>query len=387
MDLGVHALVNRKGEDEEELLDGLTPPELTRQLFDHSKTKSFLVEYITSPKREMEKTFYAMRGQGVTANGVYLEQVLQDGKTIGEMIAELYSRYWEYTYSGHTARLLQQVVDGLRTVPNSKINLIVDAGSGPLIFERTMRLESQSCEGLKVINVDINKHMLESGLTELQKLGQIVDRSNIINRPMSDTGLMANSCDAAVCSLAFHYSSSTEDRGKILVEANRILRSGGYYFITLPESYLTPEQFEAFGKALRKFGFEVDKTISGQAKAIDHQDIPFSSWLIAARKVGTPSQDDLTMEEFRFNFEGSKIAKYKEENEGKGHEKQKESQDRLVKHERFLILDPDNLQAKGSPAEILSRLGLGLSEEELQKHGWKMQVKQTKDGTEVTIKK
>lgn len=389
IDQGIHPLIDKKGEIADQVFDGLSPDEIQRQIFDRSKTGSNLVEYITSPRKEMERMFIAMRGQGVTANGAELQKVLKDGKTLGETLAELYSRYWEYTYSGHTSRLLQQVIDGLRRVPNSKFNLIVDAGSGPLILERTMRQESELAEGLKIVSVDINKYMLENGLTELQQMGYLVDRKNVINRSMSDTKLIDGICDAVVCSLAFHYSNSAEDRGKILAEANRILRQGGYYFITLPEGYLTPEQYKSFSKALKKFGFEIDKTISGQAKAVDHKDVPFTIWLIAARKISPPTQDDLTMEEFRFNFEELKISRYKGENGGNGQAgKQKVGQDRLVKHERFLILDPDNSQVKGSPAEILSRLGLGLTEEELKKHGWKMEVKQTfKDGTVVVMKK
>lgn len=384
IDQGLHDLVGSKGNIAEELFDGLTANEMQRQLFDRSKTESNLVEYITSPRRELEKMFISMRGQGVVANGAELQKVLKDGRTFGETMAELYSRYWEYTYSGHTARLLQQVIDGLRKGQNSKCNLIVDTGSGPLILERTMRQESEQEEGLRFINVDINRHMLENGLAELQNLGYGVNRSNTINKPMSETGLMDGVADAVTCSLAFHYSNSTEDRGKILAEANRILRTGGYYFITLPEGYLTSEQFKAFGEALKKFGFELDKTISGQAKAVDHKDVPFAIWLIAARKIGSPAQDNLTMEEFRFNFEGPKISRYKGENEGNGHVgKQKEGQDRLVKHEKFLILDPDNLKVKGSPAEVLSRSGLGLTEEKLQK-GWRMEL--TKDGVHVVVK-
>lgn len=389
IDKGVHVLTDKKEGISEELFDGVSPDELARQLLDHSKTAHFLEDYVVSPKKEMERWFYIMRGQGVTANGVFLETVLPNGRTIGEAIAELYSQYWEYTYSGHTARLLQQVVDGLRADQNSNFNTIVDAGAGPLILERIMRQESDKAEGLRIVSVDINKHMLESGIAQLQRLGYTVERSCVVNRPMSETGLTQGSADAVVCSLAFHYSSSAEDRGRILAEANRVLRFGGYYFITLPEGYLTPEQYRVFGKALKKFGFEIDKTISGQAKAVDHKDIPYTIWLIAARKVGIPNKGSLTMEEFRFNFEGPKISRYKgDHGDDSNGVKKAKGQDRLIKHEKFVILDPENnFQSKGTPAEVLSRLGLGLDEETIKKQGWKMEIRHTKDGAKVVIRK
>lgn len=388
VDQGVHILIDKKGEVSRQLLDGLSPDELARRVMDRSKTREFLVDYITSPRKELDKMMRSMRGEGATANGTYLEKISKDEKTIGEIIAELYSRYWEYTYSGHTARFLKQVIEGLRSGQKSQFNLIADAGSGPLILDRIMKQDSNASEELRVISIDINKHMLESGITEMQRMGYPVDRNLVVNRSMSNTGIRDGACDGAVCSLAFHYSSSSEDRGKILAEANRILRTGGYYFITLPESYVSPEQYRAFCKALRKFGFEVDKNISGKAKALDHKDVPFEIWLIAARKIGAPSKSDLTMEEFRFNFESPKISQFKGYSEDDNGKKQSKDQDRLVKHERFQILDPDNnFRSKGSPSEILARLGLGLDEEMIRRYGWRVEIRENQKGTTVVIRK
>ncbi len=389
IDVGIHGLVDKKEEIQQELLDGVTPDEFARRLFDHSKEKSILVDYITSPKKELERMMYTMRGRGISVNGAYLETVLADGKTVGETIAELYSKYWEYTYSGHTARLVQQMVDGLRANQTAKFNLIVDAGSGPLVLERTMKQESEHNEDLKIVSVDMNKHMLENGISELERLGYPVDRAAVLNKPMSETKLKAASCDAVVCSLAFHYSNSAEDRGKILTEANRILRPDGYYIITLPEGYLTLDQYRAFTKTLRKFGFEVDKNISGKAKALDHKEVPYAIWLIAARKVAAPINDSISMEEFRFNFEGPKISRYKgDADSGDDNDKKNKDQERLVKHEEFTILDPDNgFKPKGSPTEVLTRLGLGFDEEKLKRYGWQVDIQQKDGKTRVVIKK
>lgn len=95
------------------------------------------------------------------------------------------------------------------------------------------------------------------------------------------------------------------------------------------------------------------------------------------------------MEEFRFNFEDPKISRYKgDQGAGDEEDKQSKDQERLVKHEKFQILDPENsFRPKGSPAEILGRLNLGFDEEVLKKYGWKVEVRQNKDGAKVVMKK
>lgn len=387
VDQGIHVLIDRKADVAEQLFDGVSPDDLERQLLDRKRARDFLVDYITSPKRELERKLYIMRGRGVTANGVYLETILPDGKTIGEMIAEAYSRYWEYTYSGHTARLTQQVIQGLRTGREAKFATIVDAGSGPLVLERVIRQESETADGLRIISVDINKHMLESGVTDLQNLGFSVDRNNIIHRPMSDMGISSSISDAVVCSLAFHYSSSTEDRGRILTEANRVLRNDGYYLITLPENYLTLEQYRAFGNALKKFGFALDRNISGKVTALDHKDVPFSVWLIAAKKIGVPVGKGLSMDEFHFSFEEPKVSHYTGDKNQKDEDDRRKEQDRLVKHEQFTILDPENgFKPKGSPKEASTRSGLALDEEMFRRLGWRVERRQKGGKTEIIIR-
>lgn len=387
IDQGVQVLINKKAEIAQELLDGVSLEEIERQIINGNKDRAILIDYVTSPRKELEKNMRQMRGRGVSVNGAYLETVLQNGKTMGETIAELYSRFWEYTYSGHTARLLQQILDGLRTGTASKFQTIVDAGSGPLVLERVIKQESELEDQLQIISVDINSHMLESGVTEMQRLGYPVDRNNVIHGQMSDMNIQSGSADAVICSLAFHYSNSTEDRGRILREANRVLRKDGYYFITLPDNYLTPEQYKNFVTALNKFGFTLDRTISGKVNALDHKDVPFSVWLIAAKKTGIPRGEDLPMEEFHFNFEGPKISKVKPGGD-EGNNGRRNGEDRLVKHEEFTILDPDNnFKPKGSLSEVLIRLELGLDEEMLKRYGWSVEMRQKGGNTKITIKR
>ena len=225
----------KKDEIAKQLLDGISPNELEEKLINRSENPSFLKDYVRSPKRELEHRMLAMRGKGVRANKEYLETVMEDGRTIGELIAQLYLKYWEYTFSGHTARLVRQTLDGIQQELGTKLEWVVDLGSGPLIMERVLKQESLFSDSIKVISVDINQPALESGVTAMRQLGYEVNEKFLVNKAMSETGIKDNSCDALVCSLALHYSKTGEDRGKILTEANRILKPGGFYIITLPD--------------------------------------------------------------------------------------------------------------------------------------------------------
>ena len=66
----------------------------------------------------------------------------------------------------------------------------------------------------------------------------------------------------------------------------------------------------------------------------------------------------------------------------------KEDKERLVKHEKFVILDPENnFKPKGSPIDIIARSGLGWNEEVLRRYGWKVEIRQKGDDIEVIYKR
>ena len=387
IDEGIRELIYLKDEIGQQLLDGLEPNEIEKQRIERGRENSYLKDYLRSPKNELEKRLISMRGKGISANGKYLETVLEDGKTVGQILAELYSRYWEYTTSGHNARLVRQTLDALRRESQAEFKWVVDAGSGPLILERVMKQESEENKDMRIISIDINRHMLENGIAEMENLGYEVNQELIKATPMSETQIKPQSCDAVVCSLAFQYSNNAEDRAKILKEANRILKIGGYYLITLPESSLEPEQYIDLKNVLSKFGFEVNRYLSGKAKATDYKDVPFSVWLLVARKVSNNVAENLTDEEFRFKFEAPKVSHYQEKEPSRNGRLQR-SAERLVKHENFVILDPEeNFRAKGSPDEVLARLALGLTEANLKRWGWSVETRDSKEGTNVILRK
>lgn len=386
IDEGIHELIVMKEEIAQQVIDGVMPTEIERKVLERSKENSTLRDYINSPKKELWQRMYSMRGKGAKDNNKYLEETLANGKSVGEQIAELYSRHWEYSASGHNARLVGQVIDGLKRELKVELNWIVDAGSGPLVLDRTLRQESDGVNKTKVISVDLNKHMLAQGVRELENQGHKVDSRLVIAKPMSETGIKDDSVDAVVCSLALHYSNSTEDRAKTVREANRILKTDGYYLISLHESYLTPEQAKKFAIQLEQFGFEVDVNLSGRGKSTDYKEAPFAVWLFVARKIGTPHKEDISLDDFHFAFEASKVSKFRD-----GREKTKKNDEKengkLVKHEKFTIIGLDDNSTKGSPDELLSRLSLGLTEQSIKKLGWAVETRKTKQGTNLILRK
>jgi SAM-dependent methyltransferase len=229
--------------------------------------------------------------------------------------------------------------------------------------------------------------MLNQGIRELETMGEKVDHRFVMAKPMSETGIKDDSCDAVVCSLSLHYSSSAEDRARTLREANRILKTGGYYIITLHEGYIVPEQAKKLAALIEKFGFTIDAHLSGKAKATDYKENPFSVWMFVAKKTGQPQMDEMTLDNFHFTFEAPKVSKYRDGNGEKKKRIDGDEDGKLVKHEQFAITGFEDGKSKGSPDELLRRLSLGLTEEGVRKLGWRIDTRETKEGTNVILKR
>lgn len=382
IDVGVRKLIYRKKEIADQMLDGILPNEAERQILDRKKSGNALKEYIESPKLKLVKMLNGMRGNGEVENAKYLNDKLE-GKTVGELLAELYSKYWEYSYPGHTVRLVRQILDGLQKEFSLGFSTTADIGSGPLTLKRIIDQESENSERMKVISVDLNGHVLEQGIKELEAYGNTIDRNSVLVGTMSNTGIRDMTCDAAVCSLAFDCSKSAEERGRIITEANRILKNGGYYILTFPDQYLTKEEYVKFCQAIGKFGFSIEKHLSGMVKAIDHKEYPFSVWTVVAKKTAALQSHEISMDEFAFTFETPKISRYRNEDENGDRSQYQES---LIKHEQFVLLNIDNeMQGAESIDAILQRLGLGIREENLRQMGWAVERKPKGKKVEIII--
>lgn len=365
VDQGIHVLINRKRDGSEQFLDGVLPTDIERQIYDRAKQASYLHEYIRSPKVDLNLMLSSMRGKSTEENIEYLQGEFKDGRTRAETMAELYAKYWEYSYSGHTLRLVYQILEGLQRELGINMDTTMDMGSGPLLLQRLIREKGD------IISVDLNPHMLQYGIQEMEAMGYTVDRNFVLARPMSDTGVEAKSRSAVVCSLAFD-NSSPGDRGPILTEANRVLQDGGYYILTLPQGHLETGDFRNLCKALEKFGFEVETSLSGLGKATDYREDQFAVWTVVARKTRDAEVAELPLSEFSFTFERPKVSKYQKEESTR-----EKFQEKLVKHESFIITDPDANYGGESLEDVFRRLGLGLREEELQQMGWRIERKKT----------
>jgi len=283
-----------------------------------------------SPHMELFRYFrktHMMREEDMIA---YLDEVRSDGKIEGEMMAELYERYWNTGYAGHTMRAALQTLNDIQEETGYVAKTMVDIGSGPLIARRMI----QEGSGIKprVISVDLSAAMLTFGKEILEKKGSMVPESDIVHASMTETTLPESSADTVISSLAFHYGLTAEGRGNTIREANRVLTVGGSYLITIPHTYLDPERFTQLAREMEKCGFSVRAAHSGLAKATDHTESPFSVWIVALTKTKEAPHDVSFDPEFKFLFEEEK-----EKKERSGVETEVRISDRSLTHEAFKL--------------------------------------------------
>ncbi len=208
--------------------------------------------------------------------------LMRNDYAIARKYAENYPKDWELSYSAKVSRVVKQIVEGLSE--REELGKKVDIGSSFGVLSKTL--------GEKTTNIDLNEHSFSQIYAD--------SNNNNVAASLSELPLKDGGFDMAVCSLALYYTSlegigsdggKRTEREEALREANRILRNGGYYLVTLPRTVISPEQEPNFLGSLRKTGFEVIPELTGTVKAQGNDD--FQTYVALARKTGPPLADIL----------------------------------------------------------------------------------------------
>jgi superfamily II DNA or RNA helicase/ubiquinone/menaquinone biosynthesis C-methylase UbiE len=202
-------------------------------------------------------------------------------------IARLYASYWEGYYSGNTATLYGKLIELLEK--NGKLVNKLDIASGPFSLSRKIKEP--------VTNIDINEYMLQAGKL-LAKRGEIVAGNKSVCGAFHELPFDKESFDLALCSLALHTSKLNlrhkkgivNERELAIREANRVLRTGAYYLITLPKTRIVEKDLPIFNLGLEKLGFDV-MPFSGFYKS--KQNSSFKVYLGAFKKRAEPCSEPL----------------------------------------------------------------------------------------------
>lgn len=252
-----------------------------------SPTESRNLVPFMSPSQTLFSHFVNLRGMGSEEIGKFIHKRPEEAR----YIAELYANHWEGYYGGNTANVYLKVIRTLESF--RKLQKKVDLASGPFSLSRRIKEP--------VDNIDINPYMLEAGRI-LEQQGKIVSGNESFEGAMHKLPFDRKTYDLAVCSLAMHMTKPKLERdGKIILErelvireANRILKDGGYYIVTLPLSRNHPiminEDLPIFFEGFNRLGFEVTPCsgfYTGPSKS------NYRTFLGLMRKVGEPQKSEL----------------------------------------------------------------------------------------------
>jgi len=247
--------------------------DILKQAFEAGKIdqcKSLLFPKTSSASQELCKYFSNLWYQGADK----LKSALDS--PAGRRKAEIMSEDIEYVSSGYASKYIGQVIESLDN-KGYKAKRIVDIGCGPGTLSRIMH-RPMAC-------VDFSKNMIGLAKAACKKLGI---RNEYVAAYMQKTGLPSGRFDVAVNSYVMHYQAQglkdikERKNGKIvkvdkeyreiddaLHEANRILRKGGTYIISLPPAR-NNRRLDGLVEELDYYGF--DTKFSGfvkPSKAVD----------------------------------------------------------------------------------------------------------------------
>ncbi|MBI4181450.1 MAG: methyltransferase domain-containing protein, partial [Candidatus Aenigmarchaeota archaeon] len=233
-----------------------------------------LRDYLMNPHIMLKRMIGHMTGRGGSWNSSYL--------AIGgnaRLYADAYAYQWETSYSGQTARLVRALISDLDPAL-SDVSAIIDLASGPAIVTRVT--------GIKSTCVDLNRYQLEYGKRQAARRGIAVDAFIGDVEDLQSLGIPDGRFDLAVLSLALHYGTREGGRKRMVLEANRVLRPGGSFILTVPDGYVDRGEIGQLERGLEALGFSPVEGRHGIARALDSTDRDFSVYAALCTKAADP---------------------------------------------------------------------------------------------------
>lgn len=238
-----------------------------------------VTQFLYTPQQKINRWSYQMCRMG--ARRLY-KNLNRKGSRVAKEYAENYTIDWDTSVSANTARLYKWIIGQLES--RGKLGRKIDIGSGPGVLSRIT--------GEKTTNTDLNIHHFKQNFTDTKN-------ANVVSA-LHSLPFLSELYDLAVCANSLNdtslelYGGFTE-RELAIREANRILKQGGYYIMTLPRGVVTEEQGARLQEGLQQLGFEVVPEFTGFARSTD-ENTRFNIYVATARKVGGPSPERLSKE-------------------------------------------------------------------------------------------
>lgn len=280
VDEGVIALLRQKEEVVNFIEKGAPLGEEQKELLFRKDCETRPVtQFLYTPQQKINRWSYQMCGMG--ARRLY-KSLKRKGSRVAEGYAENYPIDWDTSVSANTARLYKWIIDQLEA--RGKLSRKIDIGSGPGVLSKIT--------GKKTTNTDLNIHHFKQNFTDTKN-------ANVVSA-LHRLPFLSELYDLAVCANSLNDTSlelhdGFTERELAIREANRILKEGGYYIMTLPRGVVTEGQGARLQEGLQQLGFDIVPEFTGFACSIG-DDTGFNMYVATAQKVGEPSPEPLNKE-------------------------------------------------------------------------------------------
>lgn len=194
----------------------------------------------------------------------------------GKHYADIFPEGWKGSFLDNAAEVYKRIIKTLDK--EEKLERKIDLASGPGMLSAAL-VETGIC------NIDINPHLFETALAS--------DKNKNIVASITNTQLDSGQFDFALCSCGLKILPNTKEnpeRARAVTEANRLLRTGGYYMTVLSGSSIQDRtNFEA---GLEKVGFEPIPELTGFIESTDKK-INFFAYIATAKKVKSVNEKEI----------------------------------------------------------------------------------------------
>lgn len=277
-------------------LSGVSLNPEDKEFFDSNRVGRSKIRFQSRDARFLRDILSIVRGMGEEDTGRLMSaSLLDDQKTNYERFAERFFDEGkdEYRTSGYNSELVAFLIKQL----NFSEKRILSLGAGTLLLQRKLK------KGID--NVDMNKYAMNAGWKLASEFGgrMIMTKASVLNRD----DFIDSSYDTVDSSFALHWSKlgdevEKSERVAILNQIHRVLKTGGAFFLTMPDGTFDDEKFQSFITALEtSFGFRVDRQYSGKSYGISKiGSIKRLGWSIVAFKERPVNLGGINLEDLQF---------------------------------------------------------------------------------------
>jgi len=187
-------------------------------------------------------------------------------------------------------------------------------------------------------------------IPDLPQAAKIIDSftgktNNYIVADMTGEWPFESIFDTVICGLVCHHLKTQSDITSFFSNANHVLKPAGALVITLPSGSISKTaNLKSIENALEKFGFKVNRKLSGLVLSNDSTHSLFWMFLIIAEKISGKTGSTFISTDFVFPLYRTPVTR----KEKAVHAKETVKKTRTVKHKYFELIGINELEKKVS---------------------------------------